>query len=251
MLEDALLSDLSSVSWLRDLGPVTVAEPSVGNFQLSVFPIKHDGSALVLPPGFEIWTDTVRAMLEQVPVQEGATNFYVTIDSRYFTQDGILRREGIHVDGNFCADPGFAPKTTWGPTPTPTWSGMLCISPIEMPDNSHVSMGWKIPYDIVIPIGQYVSGTRGGILAACSWVGCTAWPGVYEGEVLSGGALSEPPNGEPVLLPANRSIFMTSNTPHETMEVPGGVRRTLVRITMDCKYDNSVLRGVSTEPNTP
>lgn len=247
MNEDSPLFQ-SFFSWLRDLGPVVVPEPSVGNFQLSVFPIKHDGTLLVLPPGFELWEGTVRAILEPIPVQAGATNFFVTIDSRFFTQAGLLRREGLHVDGNFCADPTFAPKTTWGPSPTgpsPTWGGMLCVSPVEMPDNSHVTMGWTLPYDIVIPIGQYVSGDKGGILAACSWVGCTAWPGTYDGEILSGGELSEPPGGNPVTLPANRSIFMTSNTPHETMEVPGGVRRTLIRITLDCRYDNTVLQRVS------
>jgi hypothetical protein len=122
---------------------------------------------------------------------------------------------------------------------------MLCVSPVEKADNSHVTMGWKLPYDIIIPIGQYVSGNKGGFVAACSWVGCTAWPGTYEGEVLSGGALSQDPVGTPVLLPAHRSIFLTSNTPHETMEVPGGVRRTLIRITLDCNYENSVLQQFS------
>lgn len=36
------------------------------------------------------------------------TNHYVTIDSKYFTEDEFQRREGVHVDGNFCADAYFS-----------------------------------------------------------------------------------------------------------------------------------------------
>lgn len=241
MNEDPQPEEPLHICELRDLGALHVPDPEFGDLKLNVFPIVHDGTPVVLPRGFERWEPTVNRMLSHVPCQS-ARHFYVTIDSRFFPQDEALRREGVHCDGNFCADPSFTPRSTWGPS-KPGWHGMVCISPVAKPDNSHVRMGWKLPYTLIIPVGKYVSNTRGGILTASSLAGCDAWPGIYSGEVESGGDFRNMIDqlGKPEALQAHRLYFMTSNTPHASLVTPAGSRRTLIRITFDCNYDNTVM----------
>jgi hypothetical protein len=231
--------DTTATSWVRDCGAISIPDPDFGDFKLNVYPVTHDGRAVTLPAGFDLWTETVRSLFALIPVQP-ASAFYVTIDSRYFPEAGTLRREGVHIDGNFVADPTFSPKTTWGPA-KPTWGGLLAVADRELPNNAHVRMGWKLPYEITIPVGRYVSGSLGGFLAATSWEGCHAWPGEDMGEVLSGGALEETPLTAPTLLPAHRAIFLSSNTPHASLEIPAGTRRTLIRITFDHRYRNEAM----------
>jgi len=113
-----------------------------------------------------------------------------------------------------------------------------------MPDNSHVRVGFQIPYDIVIPVGKYVSGTLGGTIVASSQVGCQAWSGTFIGRVEEGGSWENMLDqlGEPVVIEANRLYFMTSNCPHETLKLSAGTRRTFVRVTLAHNYDNTCLR---------
>ena len=263
---------------IEDWGPLTVPDPEHGDLRLAVFPFTHAlGVPLKLPAGFGPWEATLREIMSHVPYQEGATQFFVTIDTKFFTTPGYLRREGVHMDGNFCADPDFRsiqapdrvmetwggersapgapfPKETWGGDPEPpketwgaTWggktTGLRAVGRVEKPDNSHVEVGFSLPYDIVVPLGTYVSGELGGTLVASSYEGCQAWPGDYVGEVGSGGDWSEmmAQLGEPVPISANRLWFMTSNCPHETMPIPAGARRTFIRVTLPHNYDNSVL----------
>lgn len=236
---------------VRALGTLRVPDPAFGDFRLNVFPVHH-GEAVRLPRGFELWEETVNLVLNHIPVQPSALRFYVTIDSRFFSQEETLRRPGVHLDGNFCADPDFAPRSTWGPapapTPKPTWGGMVCVSPVEKPDNSHVRMAWKLPYDIVIPVGTYVSSTKGGLVSVSSLDGCNAWPGRYDGVTVgSGGDLEEARKlgkitlGAPTPLRADTLYVLTSNTPHESLPVPVGSRRTMIRVTLDHRYENRVL----------
>ena len=39
-----------------------------------------------------------------------------------------------------------------------------------------------------------------------------------------------------VMFEANNLYFMTSNTPHETLTIPKGERRTFMRVTLDRRY---------------
>jgi hypothetical protein len=154
------------------------------------------------------------------------------------------------MDGNFCADPYFGnpePQETWGGQPT--WggsvSGLRAVGTVEKPDNSHVEIGFSLPYDIVVPIGTYVSGHLGGTLVASSYEGCQAWPGTYKGNVGAGGDWSDMLDqlGAAVPITANRLWFMSSNCPHETMPIPAGARRTFIRVTLPHNYDNTVLHA--------
>lgn len=248
MNEDILLEQ--HVARLRYLGPLTVVDPLFGDLRLAVFPFRHDGtSSCVLPAGFTCWEENVRAMMVHVPVQAHATQFFVTIDSRFFTQEDTLRRPGIHLDGNFCADPTFAPRSTWGP-PSPTWGGLLAVGTEEKADNSHVQMGFVLPYpDVVVPIGTYVSDHLGATLVASSYTGCVAWGGSFSGPVESGGALGEGVEASlqnPSMLTEHSLWLMSSNCPHQTLRIPAGARRTLIRITFPHNYDNRCLFPLET-----
>lgn len=235
------------VARLRDFGPLHVPDPAFGDLRLAVFPFQHNGRNVILPEGFQRWHDTLAAMMRDVPVQRGATQAFVTIDSKFFTTPGFLRREGVHMDGNFCADPSFAPKASWGGDPGKTWgAGLRAVGSTEQPDNSHVEIGFALPYDdLIVPIGKYVSGSLGGTLVASSYEGCQAWPGTYRGEVGDGGDWTSMTDqlGTGIQLGAHRLWFLTSNCPHETLVIPQGVRRTFVRVTLPHNYDNTALLG--------
>lgn len=241
---------------ISQLAQLQVPDPEFGDVKLNVFPFQHDGvTPIQLPEGFRKWEQTVRDMMAHVPVQHDATQCFVTIDSKFFTQDDYLRREGIHMDGNFCGDLEFS----WGlvgvprniedsPEPLATWgggcrawaSGIVALSDTVKPDNSHVHMGFQMPYDIVVPLGKYVSGSLGGTIVASSSTGCLAYPGSYQGRVGSGGDWSDMLDqvGDPQIIHSHVAWFMSSNCPHETTIVRAGTRRTFVRITLPWNYRN-------------
>jgi hypothetical protein len=240
-------ADLIHHCRIEDCGPLKVPDPEYGDLRLAVFPFFHDGEApLDLPDGFKRWEPTVREIMRQVPVQSSATQCFVTIDSKFFSTPGYLRREGVHMDGNFCADPTFAGASWGGSGDNTTWGGLRFrqgAPSVEMADNSHVEMGFKIPYKLTIPIGRYVSSTLGGTLVASSYEGCQAWPGTYYGKVGAGGDWSAmlDQRGAPVKVTAHRLWFLTSNCPHETTLIPAGIRRTFIRVTLPHNYDNDQL----------
>ncbi len=226
---------------IKFISKINIKDPNFGDFKLQVLPFTHDGNAkITLPESFSMWNENVREMMSTVPVQKNATKFYITIDTKYFSADGFLRREGVHMDGNFCADPSFSPKCGW--------AGMKAISEIEKPDNSHISIPWIIPYNIVVPIGKYVSGSLGGTMVSSSFEGCNAYPGRYYGEVESGGCfrnMNDQINKE-LVIEKNKIYFMSSNCPHETLKIPRGNRRTFIRITFPHNYYNRcLLEGVA------
>jgi hypothetical protein len=228
---------------VKTLGPITIYEPEYGDLSLKVYPINH-GEQINLPPAFKPWSTEVFDILSGIPIQPHATKAFVTIESRWFSVPDTLRREGVHMDGNFCADPTFrkADKMLagWGGT----WSGIRAVKNVECSDNSHVEIGFSIPYDIgIIPIGKYVSNDLGATIVATSYEGCHAWPGQYRGSVGEGGDFSNMADqlGEPIMIPANQVVAMTSNTPHQSLVTPAGVRRTLIRITMPHNWDNRCL----------
>ena len=339
---------------IENLGEVVLPDPNTGDFKLSVMPFENTDEWVSLPHGFKLWEESFNEVLKYIPLQEGANTHYVTIDTKFFTTDEFLRREGVHIDGNFCVDPYFSssiiqensssggdspkrsreeirklirqkaqdakrrqllnsnpdnssPKdlkknlatifrTSWGgaspnldksswggASPNldkssgggdspdlgrSSWGGAsyesVSILPryslvkdenniysliresnfVAHPDNSHVKMDWVLPYDLVIPISEYVSSTKGGILTVSSEVGCQAWDGDFYGEIMSEGSFEKMEDqlsdDRKVIFEKNKLYFMSSNTPHETLLINKGKRRTFLRITLNHNYQNQV-----------
>lgn len=231
-------------SRIANLGPLSLREPRYGDFKLNVFPFEWDIGWVDMPRGFDIWEHALDKIMRRVPLQAGANRHYVTIDSKFFTQDGLLRREGVHIDGNFCVDPTFG-HATWsdGGTTTDTWSGGKFDA-----KTGKAVMSWASPYDIEMPIGQYVSKDKGGIFCVSTDIGCQAWQGDFNNEVIIDGGNCEGMRGEftddkKVVFEANTLYFMTSNTPHETLMTPKGRRRTFLRVTLNHNYRNEEIFG--------
>ncbi len=133
-------------------------------------------------------------------------------------------------------------KSSWGDT-KPSWGGARAKKNyVVKEDNSHVSMDWVLPYNITIPIGDYISEKKGGILTVSTEVGCQGWHGTFKGEILSEGAYDDMTDqltdDKKVLFEKNMLYFMTSNTPHETLLIDKGKRRTFMRITLNHEYKN-------------
>ncbi len=293
---------------VKNLGEVILPDPNTGDFKLSVMPFENNGSWVSLPEGFKQWEESFNEVLKYIPLQEGANTHYVTIDTKFFTTDEFLRREGVHMDGNFCVDPYFTsslneemsswggasydgnsswggasyqePKSSWGGAepdvksswggaePMPSWGGARSNTTTpqyrivrgedgvarivreskfeEMSDNSHVKMDWVLPYDITIPISEYVSSSKGGILTVSTEVGCQAWSGDFYGEVMSEGSFEKMEDqltdDRKVIFEKNQLYFMSSNTPHETLLISKGKRRTFLRITLNHNYNNSLIK---------
>ncbi len=125
---------------IKNLGMVQLPDPEYGDLKLSVMPFENNGEWVSLPEGFKIWENSFNDVLKHIPLQEGANTHYVTIDTKFFTTDEFLRREGVHVDGNFCVDPNFRKmnefKTSDGSSPNkifkaswggakPSWGGAV------------------------------------------------------------------------------------------------------------------------------
>jgi hypothetical protein len=351
---------------ILNLGKVLLPDPKIGDLKLSVMPFENNGDWVSLPDGFKIWEKSFNEILKCIPLQEEANTHYITIDTKFFTQNEYLRREGVHMDGNFCVDPYFSSsileksneyiqesswggssfKTSWGgasplppvgeevPKPfktswggaSPTeqwhakkpefktsWGGASPLeSPIsslpdeeesnragwggaifrstkkvlkkvqdkrkftdwlgetikfkfsegengiykliretkfeEIPNNGHVKMDWVLPYDINIPISEYVSGEKGGILTTSTEVGCQAWNGEFYGEILSEGSFEKMTNqlteDKKIIFEKNQLYFMSSNTPHETLLIDKGKRRTFLRITLNHNYLNENIKKI-------
>lgn len=243
------------------MGVVLLPNPEFGDMKLNVFPIQHEkGKRIDLPTQFKMYENSLNAILSAVPVQRGAEEHYVTIDSKFFSTDDFLRREGIHIDGNFCADPNFRgpdnePRATWGGTQT-TWGGTR-IDPstwgaeiswgATVGSGMVISKDWESEHDLQIPVGKYVSSKLGGLIVVSNEVGCRAWKGNFEGYIGNEGECSaieaQLTSDKELTLKKNEVWMMSSNTPHETLMIDKGKRRTFMRITLNHRYDNTLLLG--------
>ena len=231
-----------------ELAKMPIDDPLYGDLKLNIFPFCHPCRRLVLPNEFKLWEPLANRMLDFIPVQEHANRHFLTIDSKFFTVDETLRREGIHMDGNFCVDTNFG-AACWGGA-TPTWGG---ATPRECPperpekpdeptpdDESRVAdTPWISPYDAYPPYGDYVSGEKGGILCVSSHVGCRAWEGQYPDPMAEGSYSHLSFGDDAIEMKPHTLYFMSSNTPHESTVIDAGSRRTFMRITLDHRYDNS------------
>jgi len=279
---------------VKNLGEVILPDPEFGDFKLSVMPFENTGGWVSLPEGFKLWEESFNEVIKNIPLQEGANTHYVTIDTKFFTTDEFLRREGVHIDGNFCVDPNFKklnettiedvldddylsdvedefkaswggaePKPSWGGAryddefkaswggaePQPSWGGAR-IKEYQYEaksDNSHVKMDWVLPYkDVIIPIADYVSESKGGILTVSTEVGCQAWTGEFYGEILGEGSFEnmkeQLTDDKKRVFESNQLYFMSSNTPHETLLISKGKRRTFMRITLNHNYENKNMK---------
>lgn len=234
-------------STICSLGKLPVPNPEFGDMKLNIFPIKH--LLAKLPEQFKLWQSALDSILKYVPYVEYADTHYVTIDSKFFATDDFLRREGVHADGNFCVDPNFK-NATWGGT-TATWGGASY-------NGYKVIKDWELPYDIEIPLGEYITSEKGGIFCASSEVGCKAWSGEFYGEIGSGGDFSSMSEqltyDKEITFNKNQLYFMTSNTPHETLMNKKGQRRTFIRLTLNHEYPTNLIlqnnRGLHGRHNT-
>lgn len=98
---------LTHKTHIHKIGSLDVPDLKYGDTKLNVHPFEHTNQYINLPAGFELWNDAFNEMLENIPLQDGANTHHITIDSQYFPEDEYQRREGIHIDGNFCMDPYF------------------------------------------------------------------------------------------------------------------------------------------------
>jgi hypothetical protein len=223
---------------IKKIGKLTLPNPQYGDLKLSVMPFENSGKHVSLPIGFQMWERSFNEIISMIPLQDGANQHYVTIDSKFFSKSDFLRREGIHADGNFCVDPNFN-NPTWGGTTTETWGGA------KYHPEYRVIKDWELPYDIEIPIGDYISDTKGGILCVSTEVGCQAWEGEFYGNVGAEGdftsMVDQLTEQKKIVFEKDILYFMTSNTPHETLLIDKGKRRTFLRITLNHEYSNRLL----------
>lgn len=222
---------------IKKIGKFNLPDPQYGDFKLSVMPFENNGKYILLPIGFELWEDALNKIVKQIPQCSGADTHYVTIDSRFFSKSDFLRREGIHADGNFCVDPNFN-KATWGGTTT-TWGGAKYHPILKAVKD------WELPYDIEIPVGDYITGEKGGLFVVSTEIGCQGWKGEFYGDVGAEGDFTsmqdQLTDDRKVVFKENTLYFMTSNTPHETLIIDKGKRRTFMRITLNHEYPNNLL----------
>lgn len=234
---------------IKKLGKIILPNPQFGDLKLSVMPFDHNGQRIKLPIGFEVWENSLNEIMKNVPLYEGTNTHYVTIDTKFFTKPEFLRREGIHADGNFCVDPNFR-KPSWGGV-RPSWGGARFYKLEPKPDNSHVKMDWVLPYNLMIPIGDYISDKKGGILTVSNEIGCQGWQGEFYGDIESEGDFTsmqeQLTNDKKVIFKKDTLYFMTSNTPHETLLIDKGIRRTFMRITLNHEYPNELLACMKNE----
>ena len=106
-------------------------------------------------------------------------------------------------------------------------------------------INWKIPYNITVPIAKYVSSEKGGLISLSSLTGCDVWPNDYDLEIGSEGDLEHASsyfnNKRKVNLNENTVYVMSSNTPHASLPIEAGKRRTLMRITLNENYPNKLI----------
>lgn len=214
---------------IADFGDFTIPNPKYGDFNLNLHPLNME-----LPIQFDLWEDQVNEICNLIPFVNNCQHF-VTITSKFFTEESSLRREGIHIDGNFCADPDFS-CSTWGGTTT-TWAGTSVNKKLE------IKTKFVSPYGITPPLGTYVSANYGGIFVASSYGGCDIYEDEIECYIGDEGSLAHDDrfkHGK--ILKPNRLYFISSDTPHSSLPIPQSTRRTLIRVTLDHKYPNRLIR---------
>jgi hypothetical protein len=214
---------------------------------LPVYPISARGG-VVLPVEFSQFEDAVNELLSKVPYQEGVDTHFVTIHNGMIGLDEPLRREGLHIDGNYCADVEFSYGNKYrrdNDTETRCcWAGSLpVLNPKDFQGLFTIESPFTPQLDVPIEFGTYVSGRLGGLICSSSTDNCIAHKtGDANFNVDDGGRLYEDEFDAKSFdrLPANSINFMTSNTPHQSTGGTPGMR-SLIRITLHHSYKNDVI----------
>lgn len=227
------------------------------DYKISLCPSGHE--TLKDDPVYQSRFDKIINKIEEI-CGHSYKNF-ITIDSKFFPEPSSHRREGLHIDGNFCGDIEFSfpnanekrPISTWGGKPT--WGGSGRSIPIEDDNGTleykgkkfSISVPWVSAYGVKIEWGKYVSDYLGGIFMASTDHGCEVYEGEFDPSLVGDGGSLEKHRSlirktmDIKTLKANTLYFMTSNSPHEGVIVPAGVHRTLIRYTLDKDFDNRFL----------
>ena len=87
---------------------------------------------------------------------------------------------------------------------------------------------------------------KGGLFVVSTNIGTRFWDGEVPDDVRDSGSMEHLRHTELCmsksrLIPKNELVFMTSNTPHETLKIPKGTRRTFMRLTLNHNYDNKAI----------
>lgn len=211
------------------IATIKLPDPDYGDIKLNVYPFKHNGSYIKLPKLFEAYEGTLNEIMSYVPISDPDSHFYVTIDSKFFTKTETLRREGIHIDGNFCGDLKFK---------KPTWGGITV-------ENNKIVKSFETETPVDVPLGTYVSSDLGGTILVSNAVGCRAWFGEFIGEVGAQGDFSaledQLTDDKEYTLEADEVWLVSSDTPHESLPVRAGTRRSFMRITLPHDYENDLI----------
>lgn len=236
------------INLLKNINFSKFTKNLIGNILIPMLPIelfdRHDYQQDI---PFHLRMAIIK-MLSFIPKDPNSSNkHFITVDSKFMGQDSALRREGIHLDGNFCGDPEFQKKGNlcWGGSETTGWGGSRCE--LVTDGRYEVKTPWVSEFGTKMEIGEYISSTKGGILCLSDYSGCTAFE--LNNKVVnikSGGELipSEIFMGASKIkeFVKDAIYFMTSDTPHESHIIPAGNRRTLIRITLAHDYDNSLIK---------
>lgn len=235
--------NLNTTAKLMDT--IGLPDPELGDFNLQMFPFNNTEDTK-LPVQFNIWQEAFDKVRSMIPLVDGDNTHFITISSKFFGQPGTLRREGLHLDGNFCGDPTFN-LNTWGGTST-TWADAKTTL-----EEGYwvVKKAWVDPFNTIVPIGDYVSDELGGIFLLSSLPGCELFTGEFSGiEVGNGGDLESQRHiilnqtKKPVIQDKDECWFISSNTPHESLEIQSGLRRSFIRVSLNCKYPNKLITKV-------
>jgi hypothetical protein len=226
------------ISKIKELGAISVPDIDYGDVKLQVMPFNNNQKQVLLPMAFRAWQETFDEMRGKIPLFENCNTHYLSIESRFFFLRDSLRREGLHLDGNFCIDLDFMHETPglvkvgWG-SPEPVNNDLVSVEK------------FAIPYpDCELENGKYISNDFGGILTASRYRGCKAYEVDLEDvEVGSGGDLESQRSrmSSAVIFEEDKIMFMSSTTPHESLQINKGDRRAFLRITLNHKYPNKLI----------
>jgi len=227
---------------IKSMGSISVPDVDYGDLKLQVMPFNNE-RAFKLPIAFSVWQSTFDELRSKIPLSSGLNNHHISIESRYFFLDDYLRREGLHIDGNFCLDDEFSYgengeyRCGWGARPGWLYKsdkgGMVGVEEFELPYSG-----------MPIEQGKYVSSKLGGLVVLSKYAGCNVYTDKIANAFVGPGGDLEHYRSQllkPKLIAADEVFFMTGDTPHESLKITKGNRRAFLRITLNHRYPNRLI----------
>jgi hypothetical protein len=171
-----------------------VVMPEFGNQMLYMHPL--DVQNPVMPKEFKRWDGLVHQLMKRVPLTEGEV--YITIDEKLLKPGTTHRRPGAHIDG--------------------IWDPKLVDHDDSPGHRTHL----------------FSKNPGGGLLLVSNAVGCTAYPGEFEGSPGTGGDCEHMRKQFSDALTMQASTVYLCNVfgIHESIPVTQPVQRSLVRISL-------------------